>query len=204
MIHTEKSFIAPLYSEFVVEQESKLKRAKKKAIALAAMSFVFLLALPIFAVPTDAAAVLDYPDSARVEIGTAFYIDARGEGNSRESSEGSRVLTSMHLEFEVSARGERGVLFIITSGSFVANYTHYELTDGIGAAGRPQEGRFNKTIVFIFRFNMTGPNGEIIQAKVFGFVKRTQDYGPVLVMGGSAVLDGIDYAIRQLGRIHRA
>ena len=181
-----------------------MKRVKELTIAATAISFAFLLALPVFVVPTDAAAVLDAPDAARVEIGDAFVIDARGEGNSRDTSDISRILTKMHLEFEVSDRRERGVIFAITSGSFVANYTQFSLIDGLGAAGRPEEGRFNETVTFIFRLNLTGPEGEVIQIKIFGFVQRTENFGPVLFMRGLVILDGIEYVLSQLGRISRA
>jgi hypothetical protein len=139
----------------------------------------------------------------RVEVGDAFYIDAWGPGTSRDNVEDSRVLTEIHLEFELSMRGERGVVFTLTSGSFVANYSHYILIDGVGAAGRPGQGRFNGTITFVFRFNMTGTNGETVQITLLGGVKRTEDRGPILVMTGSIAMDGIDYRLWQLGRIYK-
>ena len=83
------------------------------------------------------------------------------------------------------------------------NDTLFEFDEGLGIAGRPEEGRFNGTIVFGFRINVTGPNGEVAQLEFRGFVKRTQEHGPLLIMQGRLVLDNQVFVFRQIGRIHR-
>ncbi|MCK4566543.1 MAG: hypothetical protein KAU48_04460, partial [Candidatus Thorarchaeota archaeon] len=75
--------------------------------------------------------------------------------------------------------------------------------EGLGIAGRPEEGRFNGTIVFGFRINVTGPNGEEVQLEFRGFVKRTQERGPLLLMQGRLVLDDQVFVFRQIGLIHK-
>ncbi|UCE09161.1 MAG: hypothetical protein JSW61_09275 [Candidatus Thorarchaeota archaeon] len=180
-----------------------MKPATKIAVIASSLTLLFLLSFSSFVVTTDAASVLENSERMKVEVGDAFYIDAWGAGSSRDNVEDSRVLTEIHLEFEVSMRGERGVVFNLISGSFVANYSHYILAEGVGAAGRPGQGRFNGTITFVFRFNLTGSLGETVQITLLGGVKRTENRGPVLVMAGSVALDGIDYRLWQMGRIHR-
>ncbi|MHA2212846.1 MAG: hypothetical protein ACW992_06775, partial [Candidatus Thorarchaeota archaeon] len=86
-----------------------MKPATKIAVLVSSFSLLLLLSFSLFVVTTDAASVLENSERMRVEEGDAFYIDAWGTGRSRDNVEDSRVLTEIHLEFEVSMRGERGV-----------------------------------------------------------------------------------------------
>lgn len=170
-----------------------MTHAKEVVIAASVAVFVLLLVLPSLAVPADAAAV---------QAGTVLQVDARGEGRANASGGIVRALTSMSLVFELSERGPRGASFRVMSGSFALNSTDFVITRGTGVAGRPEMGRLNGTIVFLFHFNMTGPNDTITEVALLGIVLRPQGRAPVLAMRVTMSIDGLSWLVRQSGRIH--
>ena len=204
MNHPVQSFISPIYSFNINNFVVWMKHARKALILTAAASISFLFVLPLLVTPTDAASVLETTNARGAEIGDAFYIDSRG-GAIANDSDGNKIraLTKMHIEFTLTRRGLRGVIFEVTSGTFTMNYTQFSFSKGVGVAGRPTEGRFNGTVVFGFKFNMTDPDGRLAEVGLLGKVKRTEEHGPVLVMKGRINLDGLTYSFIQAGKIHR-
>lgn len=164
---------------------------------------VMLVVIPLVVVPIDATSILENPESARVQVGDILQIDSRGRGAMHDGSDQARVLVKMHLEFQVASRLDRGVSFVVLQGYLVMNNSQYAVVDGRGAAGRTNRVRLNITISFVFRINMTGPDGEPLTLRILGGVKRTESHGPVLVMRSLAVIDGVEYVLWQLGRAHR-
>ena len=181
-----------------------MKHARKVLIFTAAASISLLFILPLLVAPIDAASVLETTNANGAEIGDGFYIDSRG-GARANDSEGNliRALLKMHIEFTLTRKGRRGVIFDVTSGTFTMNFTQFSFSDGIGFAGRPTDGKFNGTVVFGFRFNMTDSTGRIAEVGLLGRVKRTEEHGPVLVMKGRIDFDGLTYGFIQAGKIHR-
>ncbi|MHA1138305.1 MAG: hypothetical protein ACTSSE_17635 [Candidatus Thorarchaeota archaeon] len=183
-----------------------MKITKKSLTILSALVLVFIIAFPLITTTVDAASVLEKEAAATASIGDTFEILARGRGGyTLEDIEEFKAdyLTNMTLEFTITRRGERGVLLEVLDGSFSLNDTTFGFDEGLGIAGRPEEGRFNGTIVFGFRINVTGPNGEVAQLEFRGIVKRIQEHGPLLIMQGRLVLEDQIFVFRQFGRIHR-
>ncbi len=180
-----------------------MKHAKKILPLAAAISVLVIIVISSLAVPTDAASVLDTTYAPAASIGDVFSINAWGEIAAKTDDDFSRALTEMHLEFELVEKGRRGVRFDVLSGYFIINSTRYEVTEGVGFAGVPEEGRFNGTLVFGFRFNMTESGEEIMQVGFLGKVVRTEERGPILFMRGRILVDDLTYALGQRGRIHR-
>ena len=183
-----------------------MKHAKKSLTILSALALVFIIAFPLMTTTVDAASVLENEAAATASIGDTFEILARGRGGyTLEDMENFKAeyLTSMALEFTITRRGERGVLLEVLDGKFSLNDTTFAFNEGFGIAGRPEQGRFNGTIIFGFRINVTGSDGEVAQLEFRGIVKRTQEHGPLLIMKGRLVLEGQIFVFRQLGRIHR-
>jgi hypothetical protein len=183
-----------------------MKHAKKSFTLLSTLALVFIIAFPLMTTTVDAASVLEKEAAAIASIGDTFEILARGRGGfTPEDIDAfdADYFTRMELEFTITRRGERGVLLEVHEGSFSLNDTIFEFDDGLGIAGRPEESRFNGTLIFGFKINVTGPNGEVAQLGFRGIVKRTQEHGPLLVMLGRLVLDNQVYVFRQIGRIHR-
>ncbi len=171
---------------------------------VAAISVLVIIVVSSLAIPTDAASVLDTAYAPAASVGDVFSIDAWGEIAAKTDDDDlSRALTEMHLEFELVEKGRRSVRFNILSGYFIINSTRYEVTEGVGFAGVPEEGRFNGTLVFGFRFNMTESGEEIVQIGFLGKVVRTEERGPILLMRGRVLVDDLTYALGQRGRIHR-
>jgi hypothetical protein len=183
-----------------------MRITKKSLTLLSALALVFIIAFPLMTSTVDAASVLEKEAAATASIGDTFEILARGRGGytleNMEEFE-ANYLTNMDLEFTITRRGERGVLLEVLDGSFSLNDTIFEFDEGLGIAGRPEEGRFNGTLVFGFRINVTGPDGEVAQLEFRGIVKRTLEHGPLLVMQGRLVLENQVFVFRQIGRIHR-
>jgi len=179
-----------------------MMHAKQAAVVASAAVFLVLLSLPFIVVPTDAAAVLDTPETARLGIGTVLQIDARGTAQANVDEEVVRALTTMSLVFEITQKGQHGALFAVMSGSLVLNTTRFVVTNGIGVAGRPEMGRFNGTVVFVFRFNMTKTDGTIVQVTLRGIVVRSEGHGPILAMRGTMSVDNLSWVLRQFGRVH--
>lgn len=206
MNHLVQSFILPLYPRFVDLFVRNMKHAKKSLTILATLALVFIIAFPLMTTTVDAASALEKEAAAIASIGDTFEILARGRGGyileDMEEFEAD-YLTQMDLTFTIARRGERGVLLEVLDGHFSLNDTTFEFDEGLGVAGRPEEGRFNGTLVFGFRINVTGPNGEVAQLAFRGIVKRTQEHGPLLIMQGRLVLDDQVFVFRQIGRIHR-
>jgi hypothetical protein len=183
-----------------------MKHAKKLLIIASVSVLILLLASPMFTTTADAAVVLESPAAAAASVGDSFGIVARGRGGFRTDSIEeftANYQTQMSLNFLIARRGERGVLLQVLTGTFSINDTVYSFNDGIGFAGRPQDGRFNKTIVFGFRINVTGPSGERGQLEFIGRVRRTESNGPFLVMRGRLILGDSAFVFAQIGRIHR-
>ncbi len=166
-------------------------------------ALAMLVVIPLVIVPIDATSILESPESARVQVGDILQIDSRGRGAVRDDADQTRVLVKMHLEFQVASRLDRGVSFFVLQGYLVMNESRYTVVDGRGAAGRTNRVRLNITISFVFRVNMTGPDGEPLTLRILGGVKRTESHGLVLVMRSLAVVDGLEYVLWQLGRAHR-
>jgi len=162
---------------------------------------VFIVALPMFTATVDAATVLESPAAATASVGDSFEILARGRGGLRvENREDflANYKTRMSLEFMIARQGERGVLLEVITGDFALNDTIFTFDDGAGFAGRPQNERLNGTIVFGFRINMTGAQGESAQ------LRRTENNGPFLFMKGRLTIGEEVFVFAQIGRIHRA
>ncbi|MFW9843541.1 MAG: hypothetical protein ACFFEV_03080, partial [Candidatus Thorarchaeota archaeon] len=140
-----------------------MRITKKSMTLLSALALVFIIASPLMAPTVDAASVLETEAAATASIGDTFEILARGRGGYTLEIEEFEAdyLTQMNLEFTIIRRGERGVLLEVLDGCFSLNDTTYDFDEGFGIAGRPEQGRFNGTIVFGFRINVTGPNGEV-------------------------------------------
>jgi len=186
MNHLVQSFILPIYSRLVDFFVQNMKRAKKTLTLLSALALVFIIAFPLMTSTVDAASVLEKEAAATASIGDSFEILARGRGGfTIEDIEDFEAdyLTRMELDFKITRRGERGVLLEVLDGHFSLNDTVFDFDEGLGIAGRPEEGRFNGTIR--------------------GFVKRTHERGPLLVMQGRLVLDDQVFVFRQIGLIHR-
>jgi hypothetical protein len=180
-----------------------MTHVKKIALALASISLVALIVLPLLVSPVDAAAVLESETTAQASLGDSFYIEARGVAGTRNDDFTSRALIKMYFEFTIIRNGTRGVMFEVQSGYLTINQTRYVMREGFGFAGRPSEGRFNSTIVFGFRFNMTGPDGEDISVGLLGAVIRNRDGRPTLIMRGHIQINDSDFSLVQRGIIHR-
>jgi hypothetical protein len=180
-----------------------MQHAKRITIAVTATILVTLLALQTFASPVDAAAILESENTALASIGDSFSIDARGEFFILSEDFESRALTKMHFEFTIVRNGSRGVMFSVNSGYLVVNTTRYTVVDGLGFAGRPSNGRFNTTLIFGFRINLTDNAGNKIHLGFLGGVIRNSDSRPILIMRGQATFDGLSYTLIQRGLIRR-
>jgi hypothetical protein len=181
-----------------------MKHARKILIFTAAVSISLLFLLPLLVAPTDAASVLETTNAKGADLGDAFQINARGGAAAKVSDESIiRALTKMRIDFTLARRCQRGVVFEITSGSFTLNDTQFSFFEGIGFAGCPKEGRFNGTVVFSFKCNMTDSEGKLAQVGLLGKVERTEEHGPVLVMKGRIDYDGLTYGFIQAGKIQR-
>lgn len=180
-----------------------MNRAKKIAIAVVTATLLLIIVVPMIAIPADAAAVLESPIVANANIGQSFLIGARGFAQTSSEIDAVVAVTIMHLEFEIVRKGLRGVMFNITSGTFVINETSYVITGGVGIARRITEGPFNGSIGFGFRFNMTGPTGDLAEIGFRGVVLRTEDNGIVLVMRGGIQINSLSFQLAQRGRISR-
>ena len=181
-----------------------MKHARKVLVLITAASISLLFVLPLLITPTDAASVLETTNARGAEVGDAFYIDSRGRAAANDSDGNIiRALLKMHIEFSLTRKGRRGVIFEVTSGTVTMNYTQFSFSEGVGFAGRPTEGRFNGTVVFGFKFNMTDSDGGLAEVGLLGKVKRTEEHGPVLVMKGRIDYGGLTYCFIQAGKIHR-
>ncbi len=180
-----------------------MQHARKITLIAIATVLIGLVTVPAFMTPVDAASILESEVRAQVAIGDSFYIDARGEIFILNEDMESRALTKMHFEFTIVRNGSRGVMFEVNSGYMVVNNTRYTVVDGIGFAGRPSQGRFNSTIVFGFRMNLTDGLGTEIQLSFLGAVYRNANERPVLIMRGNLILNGLEYNLLQRGLIRR-
>ena len=183
-----------------------MNHAKKAITVLSATILLLIIASPMLIAPADAASVLEKETTANASIGEAFEILARGRGGFRtESIEDFKAnyVTQMKLHFLFSRRVERGVVLDVLDGSFSMNETSFTFDTGLGIAGRPTQGTDNGTIVFGFRINMTSSSNATAQLEFVGRVKRTQYFGPVLIMKGRLTIDGQIFVFGQIGRIHR-
>ena len=180
-----------------------MQHAKRIAIASMAAVLIGLVALQSFSAPVDAAAILESENRALAAVGQSFSIDARGEIFILREDYESRALTKMHFEFTIVRNGSRGVIFEVTSGHLVVNSTRFTISEGVGFAGRPSNGRFNTTIVFGFRMNLTDAIGNPVQVGFLGGVLRNQGSRPILAMRGYTTIGDLRYSLIQRGRIHR-
>jgi hypothetical protein len=207
MNHLVLSFIVPLYRNCIGFVVQIMKHATKLLTISSVLVLVFIVAAPMFTVPADAAAVLESPTAATASVGDSFGIVARGRGGPRvEIREDflANYPTQMNLNFLIARQGEHGVILEVLDGEFALNDTTFTFDDGLGFAGRPQDERLNGTIVFGFRINMTGPQGENAQLEFLGRVRRTENNGPFLVMKGRLTIGEVIFVFAQAGRIHRA
>ncbi len=161
-----------------------------------------LVLIPLAMQPIDAASALEEPTSTLVQVGDLVSLDAKGKGR-LNGKEQVQVLTKMHLELRVSQTAMRRVSFDVLRGCLILNNSHYTVVAGVGIAGRSQHARFNTSVCFIFRINMTGPAGEDVSLTIHGGVKKTQEHGRVLIMRCITNIDGIEYVLWQVGRAHR-
>jgi len=183
-----------------------MKHAKKSLTLLSALALIFIVAFPLMTSTVDAASVLEKEAAATASVGNTFEILARGRGGytlDKMDEFKANFLTHMNLEFTITRRGERGVLLEVLDGHFSLNDTAYDFNRGLGIVARPEEGRFNGTMVFGFRINVTDLDGTVAQLEFRGIVKRTQEHGPILVMQGRLILENQIFVFRQIGRIHR-
>jgi hypothetical protein len=184
-----------------------MKHAKMIVTLASALVLIFIVVTPIFATTADAAAVLESPTAATASIGDSFGIVARGRGGFRTDGLDEFTAdyqTRMSLDFIIARQGERGVILEVLGGTFAMNDTVFSFDDGVGFAGRPQNEWINGTIVFGFRINATSSQGETGQLEFIGRVRRTENYGPFLVMRGRLTLGDLTFVFAQIGRIHRA
>ncbi len=182
---------------------SKMKHAKKIVLSIAGVSLLAMFLLSLTIVPSDAAAILDTHHTAAANIGNSFSIDAKGEALSLNDNDGIRVLARMHIEFTKVHHGSRGVIFQVTSGTLMMNYTSLTDVDGIGLAGQAQSGLFNQTLVFGFRINMTNDAGLPVRLTFGGFVDRFETFRPILSMQGRITFEDLQYYLSLRGRISR-
>jgi hypothetical protein len=183
-----------------------MKLTSKLLTLSSALVLVFIVAFPMFTPTADAAAVLESPTAAAASVGSSFEILARGRGGSMLDNRDdflANYQTRMSLDFKIARQGERGVLLEVLAGKFALNTTVFTFDDGIGFAGRPQDERLNGTIMFGFKINMTGSQGEIAQLVLLGLVRRTSDIGPFLFMKGRLTINGAVFVFAQIGRIHK-
>ena len=182
-----------------------MNSAKKAITLLSAAVLLLLITLPMLTT-VDAASVLEKEAAAAASIGDTFEILARGRGGFKfEDVEDfqANFKINMELSFLILYRGERGVVLEALDGDFSMNGTSFAFDNGLGIAGRPTQGEFNGTIIFAFRINMTNSAEEVVQLEFVGRVKRTQDYGPLLLMKGRLIFEDSIFVFRQIGRIHR-
>jgi hypothetical protein len=135
-----------------------------------------------------------------------FEILARGRAGElpeNRSEFEANIFTNMTLQFAILARGERGVILDVQEGHFSLNSTIFSFDVGRGFAARPVQSNLNVTATFGFRINMTGPEDIEAQLIFLGGVRRTPDYGPLLVMRGRLIIGDTTYVFGQLGRIFR-
>ncbi|TFG34485.1 hypothetical protein EU527_02885 [Candidatus Thorarchaeota archaeon] len=183
-----------------------MKIAMKAITFLSLAVLLFIITLPMLTTTVDAASVLEREAAAAASIGDTFEILARGRGGIKSESVESfqaNFKTQMELCFLLSLRGEYGVVIEVLEGHFSINDTRYSFDNGLGIVGRPTQGEFNGPIIFGFRINVTNTAEEIAQLEFVGRVRRTQDYGPLLLMKGQMTLDTQVFVFGQIGRIHR-
>ncbi|MFW9920757.1 MAG: hypothetical protein ACFFED_14225 [Candidatus Thorarchaeota archaeon] len=180
-----------------------MKHAKKIVLSTVGVSLLVMFLLSLTILPSDAAAILDTPRSAAANVGNSFSVDAMGEALYLNDTDSIRALTNMHIEFTIVRNGSRGVIFLVSSGSFVMNYTRFSVNDGVGYAGRPQSDSYNRTLVFGFRLNLTDDDGIPLQLSFRGFVDQSEGFRPVLFMRGRITFENLQYYLVQRGTIHR-
>ncbi len=185
--------------------DQTMKHAKTITLT-SVLVLVFAIVTPLLTTTADAAAVLESPPAATANIGASFEIVARGRAGPVVTEDEFRFtyVTRMTLEFTIEEIAPRGVLLRVQGGMFTLNDTEFRVDEGVGFAARPQNSEINVTVVFGFKINMTGPNGEAASLAFVGGVKRTQRFGPVLIMRGILNVDDAAFVVAQLGRIHRA
>jgi hypothetical protein len=206
MNHLVVSFIGSLYSKSTHFGVQIMKRASKLLTLSSALVLVFIVAFPMFTATADAAVVLESPTAAAASVGNSFQILARGRGGSMVDNRNdflANYQTRMSLDFKIVRQGERGVLLEVLAGKFALNDTVFTFDDGVGFAGRPQDERLNGTIMFGFKINMTGSQGEIAQLVLLGRVRRNSDIGPFLFMKGKLTINEAVFVFAQIGRIHK-
>jgi hypothetical protein len=183
-----------------------MKHAKFLITLAPVLVLAFVIATPLLTTPADAAAVLQSPSAAAANLGESFEIVARGRAGVQPDQDGTfevTLSTQMNLEFTIEERATQGVLLSTTQGEIILNDTVFVFDEGVGFAARPEAEALNVTVVFGFRINMTGPNGETAELVLLGGVKRTQRVGPVLIMRGRLVVGETVFVLGQLGRIYR-
>lgn len=184
-----------------------MKHAKSIITLISVVLLAIVIADPLLTNTADAAAVLESDSAASANLGKPFRIVARGraflkpaEGRPNQTF----YVTEMSLEFLIQQRGNRGVLLSVSGGELLLNDSLYVFDEGVGFAARPEEGSLIVAVVFGFRINMTGPNGEATILSFVGGIKRTHRAGPVLIMRGSLTMGDTKVMLAQLGRIHQA
>ncbi|TFF96045.1 hypothetical protein EU546_02210 [Candidatus Thorarchaeota archaeon] len=184
-----------------------MKHAKTIITLTSVLVLAIVVATPLLTTPADAAAVLDSASAASANISESFSIVARGRAVATPTEDDTRrelYLTNMSLTFLIEAKGARGVILSVADGRISLNDSVFTFDEGHGFAARPESGDLNVTVVFGFRINFTGPEGEVAQLSLVGGVKRTWRFGPILIMRGQLTVGDSVFMLGQLGRIHRA
>lgn len=183
-----------------------MKPTKKAISILSSIVLLSIITLPMLTLSVDAASVLENEDAAIARIGDSFEIIAKGRGgfNSNAIEEfQANYKIQMKFNFLIACKGERGVLFESLNGHLSINDTSYTFDNGMGIAGLPTKGKFNDTLVFGFKINLTDSDEQTSQLEFIGRVLRTQNHGPLLLMKGRVTFDGQILVFGVIGRIHR-
>lgn len=181
-------------------------QAEKALTLTSVLVLVSIIASPMLTATADAALVLESPAAATASIGDSFGIVARGRGGFRADDLNdftANYQARMNLDFLIARHGERGVILQAITCTFSINNSIYNIDDGVGFAGRTQRSQINGTILFGFRINVSDSCGDTGQLEFIGQVRRTENYGPLLIMRGRLVLDNMVFVFAQVGSIHR-
>ncbi len=166
-------------------------------------SLASLLVLPLMAPGATAAEVGSSLTASSVEPGQPFEIHARGTASVEDVPDGPNALTRMHLVFTVVSTETGRVVLAVQSGRVVLNDTGYIVSCGRGVAARLRSGRFEGSIGFGFRVNLTSPDGHPARMLLRGVIVRNGDGHPRV--GFRARLDDgvLTWQVRLLARTHR-
>ncbi len=180
-----------------------MKITKKIVSAAIPISFLLLLALPTFVASIGNTSVLESSKTSKIAIGDSFVIRARGITNSSSDYSDTHTRTRMRITIQTVRIDQRGIRLNVTGGQFYLGHTKYNVADGFGIVGCLKESRFNNTIVFGFRLNMTGPDGELAELFFKGILLPSKKQMHIVAIRGILSLESLDIGLAQRGVIHK-